>query len=92
MRESGVPAALPGPTDLGVGAPYLGAAYEAAWLATRELARAGGQDALVELYRVVGAGEDFDTAVRDVVGIDPAELTRRWRDELRSLADGAGAA
>lgn len=92
VRESGVPAALPGPTDLGVGAPYLGAAYEAAWLATRELARAGGQDALVELYRVVGAGEDFDTAVRDVVGIDPAELTRRWRDELRSLADEAGAA
>ena len=92
VRESGVPAALPGPTDLGVGAPYLGAAYEAAWLATRELARAGGQDSLVELYRVVGAGEDFDTAVRDVVGIDPAELTRLWRDELRSLADGAGAA
>jgi hypothetical protein len=27
-----------------------------------------------------------------VVGIDPTELTRRWRDELRSLADGAGAA
>lgn len=92
VRESGVPQALPGPTDLGVGAPYLGAAYEAAWLATRELARAGGQDALVELYRVVGAGEDFDTAVRSVVGIDPAELTRRWRDELRSLADEAGAA
>ena len=92
VRESGVPAALPGPTDLGVGAPYLGAAYEAAWLATRELARAGGQDALVELYRVVGAGEDFEVAVRDVVGIDPAELTRRWRDELRSLADEAGAA
>lgn len=92
VRESGVPQALPGPTDLGVGAPYLGAAYEAAWLATRELARAGGQDALVELYRVVGAGEDFEVAVRDVVGIDPTELTRRWRDELRSLADGAGAA
>ena len=92
VRESGMPQALPGPTDLGVGAPYLGAAYEAAWLATRELARAGGQDALLELYRVVGAGEDFDTAVRDVVGIDPAELTRRWRDELRSLADEAGAA
>jgi hypothetical protein len=92
VRESGVPAALPGPTDLGVGAPYLGAAYEAAWLATRELARAGGQDALVELYRVVGAGEDFEVALRDVVGIDPAELTRRWRDELRSLADGAGVA
>ncbi len=92
VRESGVPEALPGPTDLGVGAPYLGAAYEAAWLATRELARAGGQDALVELYRVVSAGETFDTAVRDVVGIGPAELTRRWRAELRSLADMAGAA
>ncbi|MEP7737379.1 hypothetical protein ABKW28_06995 [Nocardioides sp. 31GB23] len=92
VRESGVPEALPGPTDLGVGAPYLGAAYEAAWLATRELARAGGQDALVELYRSAGAGEDFAAALRGVAGISQAELTRRWRDELRSLADEAGAA
>ena len=92
VRESGVPEALPGPTDLGVGAPYLGAAYEAAWLATRELARAGGQDALVELYRSAGAGEDFAAALREVAGISQAELTRRWRDELRSLADEAGAA
>ncbi|NYD58451.1 hypothetical protein BKA08_002689 [Nocardioides marinisabuli] len=92
VQENGLPDDLPGPAELGVGAPYLGASYEAAWLATRELARAGGEDALVELYRSVGAGDDLDAALRDVVGLSRDELVARWRDAMRSLAEQADAA
>lgn len=92
VQESGLPDDLPGPAELGVGAPYLGASYEAAWLATRELARAGGEDALVELYRSVSAGDDLDTTLREVVGLSRDELVERWRDAMRSLAEEAEAA
>ena len=46
-----------------------------------------GTDLMIKLLK---GSETLDLVA--VVGIDPAELTRRWRDELRSLADGAGAA
>lgn len=92
VQENGLPDALPGPADLGVGAPYLGASYEAAWLATRAVARAADETALVELYRATSAGEPFETTLRGVAGIGTAELTRRWRDELDRLVDQVGPA
>ena len=85
VRQEGLPEALPGPAELGVGAPYLGASYEAAWLATREVARAGGEDALVRLYRRAGRGEDVETLLEEVAGLSSEELVRRWRAELSSL-------
>lgn len=86
VRRDGAPAALPGPAEFNTRTTHLGAAYEAAWLACRLLARIGGEDALVDLYRRVSRGATVDAALNRTFGFGEKEFTRKWREELRSLA------
>jgi hypothetical protein len=89
VRRDGPPRALPGGPEFDTQTTHLGAAYEAAWLAVRLLARTGGEDRLVTLYRRVSSGRPVDAALRALYGFGEAGLTSRWRAELRTVA-GAG--
>jgi hypothetical protein len=85
VREGGVPDALPGPAEFDATATHLGASYEAAWLACLVVADLAGQEALVRVYDDVRGGKGVDTALRSSVGVDEAELTRRWQVRLETL-------
>ena len=63
-----------------------GAEYEAAWLACQLIADRAGERALVAVYDRVGAGEELDAVLRDVLGVGSAGLTRLWRSRLSDLA------
>lgn len=86
VRKEGAPEQLPGPSEFDTQDGHLGATYEGAWLACRLLARLGGEEALVTLYRRASAGEDVDTVLRELYGFGQEEFTRRWRAELEQLA------
>ncbi len=85
VRDQGVPDALPGSGEFDSTTTHLGATYEAAWLACVELAEAGGEDALVELYERVQDGEEVATVLPELFGMDEDELVRRWQGRLRNL-------
>ena len=89
VRREGAPDRLPGEAEFDVTAPHLGAAYEAAWLASRALAELAGEDALIEVYASAGAGTDIEAALQQEAGLDLATLTDRWR---LLLLDAAGSA
>jgi hypothetical protein len=86
VRQDGAPRHLPGSAEFDPQTTHLGAQYEAAWLACRLLAGAGGEDHLVNLYRRVSAGQPLDATLREEFGFGEAELTRRWRAELSAIA------
>ncbi|GAA2490803.1 hypothetical protein GCM10010406_28650 [Streptomyces thermolineatus] len=77
------PARLPGDEAFAGGREGLATAYEAAWLACRMTAERWGEDALVDLYRAVGAGtgraDPVDAAMREVLGVGLEEFTEDWR-------------
>ena len=85
VRSEGVPDALPGPAEFDATATHLGAAYEAAWVACLVVLDLAGEDALVRLYDDVRDGRGLGAALRSDVGVDEAELTRRWQDRLQEL-------
>jgi hypothetical protein len=85
VREEGVPATLPGPTEFDPTASHLGAAYEAAWLACVVLADRGGEQALVDFYRAADRG-GVVTALRRAFGWSLGRLTEVWRARLRDVA------
>ena len=85
VRRQGVPRHLPGSAELAAGARHLEARYESAWLACRLLAREGGTDALVGLYRGMDAGRPFGRELRQHLGMGPAAFIRRWRSLLSHL-------
>ena len=85
VRADGVPDALPGPAEFDATATHLGAAYEAAWLACLVVADLAGEGALVRVYDDVRDGTGIGAALRSRVGLDEAELTRRWQDRLETL-------
>ena len=87
VRAEGPPAELPGQGEFDTRTTHLGAAYEAAWLACRLLAEIGGEENLVEFYRRTTQGEELGATLRDVFDLSVAELTERWRTELRSIAE-----
>jgi hypothetical protein len=87
VRADGPPDALPGPAEFDATATHLGAAYEAAWLACLVVADLAGEEALVRVYDDVRDGRSVGAALRSGVGVDEAELTRRWRDRLETLAE-----
>lgn len=89
VRREGAPDRLPGEAEFDVTAPHLGAAYEAAWLASRTLVELAGEDALLEVYASAGAGTDIEAALQQEAGLDLATLTDRWRE---LLLDAAGSA
>ncbi|MFH8406116.1 hypothetical protein ACH4FX_15235 [Streptomyces sp. NPDC018019] len=59
----------------------LARAYEGGWLACRMIAETWGEQRLGAFYRAAGRGGDQGAgqAVRDQLGVAPAEFTRRWR-------------
>jgi hypothetical protein len=85
VRREGAPEQLPGSAEFDTRTTHLGAAYESAWLACRLLARDGGEESLVTLYRRVSDGQPLEAALRALYGFGTPELTRRWRAELEAL-------
>ncbi|MEN2418669.1 hypothetical protein AABB02_11220 [Streptomyces rimosus] len=62
-------------------ARQLARAYEGGWLACRMIADRWGEQKLGAFYRAAGHGgtESAGRAMRDQLGVGPAEFTRRWR-------------
>ena len=86
VRRHGAPSSLPSTDDFDTRTTHLGATYEAAWLACRELARTSGQAALVTYYRKMQHGADEAATFRQVFGRSEAAFTRQWRALLEHLA------
>lgn len=90
VRAGRLPAALPDRSDFAAGSPTLDTAYESAWWACRYLAQTYGERALLNVYREALDEPDqaraADRALRSVVGISEAELTRRWQASLSAAA------
>ena len=86
VRRHGAPDHLPTPDDFDTRTTHLGATYEAAWLACRELARRSGEQALVEFYDRMRRGDDEGTTFRQVFGESEAAFTQQWRTVLEHLA------
>lgn len=88
VRSGQPPAELPGDGDFRAGASQLDLAYQEAWTVVSYLARRIGEPRLVELYRriagLTGASRsEVDAALREVAGLDRAELIAGWRAFLR---------
>ncbi len=89
VRLGRVPEGLPDPEDFtGEG---IAGAYELSWLAAVHLAERHGEDALLRLYRTIGAaplGEDGDAVVAqaftDVLATSPEEFAAGWRASIAS--------
>ena len=86
VRRSGPPDHLPDQSDFDSHSSSFGAEYEAAWLACRLVAERAGERGLVTIYDRVGAGEDLDAVLHDVLGVGTQGLTRLWRRHLSDLA------
>lgn len=86
VRRNGPPRHLPGRADFAASAADLGAAYEAAWLAVRLLARTHGAAALLRFQRLATSRSNVDEAFRVAFGTDQEAFTRAWRRELVRLA------
>jgi hypothetical protein len=71
-------------TDLDAPGPQRSLAYDRAWWFARFVADTYGATKLKDLYvAACGVGHaDVPTAVRDVLGIDPAGLLVRWHEWL----------
>ncbi|MCT2593319.1 hypothetical protein LHJ74_26010 [Streptomyces sp. N2-109] len=92
VPDGRVPDALPRDRDFrfGGGPEELGRAYEGGWLACRMIEERWGQERLMAFYSAVGgqgkAERDaaVERALRDVLGVSPAEFTAQWRAYLRA--------
>ncbi|MFD3548896.1 hypothetical protein ACFWUW_25370 [Streptomyces sp. NPDC058655] len=84
VRRGEVPGGLPPAEAFAFGGEpeAVARAYEGAWLACRLIAQRWGDAALVGLYAAAGR-QALPTALREAVGVDPAELTASWREALR---------
>jgi hypothetical protein len=91
VRRHGAPAALPSDAAFGRDAADLGATYESAWLAVRQVAADAGERALVRFYDEADAGTPVGRALPRATGVTVPALTDQWRRLLRQLA-AAGAA
>ncbi|MFD7666727.1 hypothetical protein [Streptomyces sp. NPDC059788] len=62
-------------------ARQLARAYEGGWLACRMIADTWGEQKLGAFYRAAGRGgeESAGRAMRDQLGVGPAEFNRRWQ-------------
>jgi hypothetical protein len=90
VRRRGAPAALPSDAAFGPRTADLGATYESAWLAVRQVAADAGQPALVRFYDDANSGTPVARALRRATGVTIATLTAQWRRELERLAAGGG--
>jgi hypothetical protein len=90
VRAGTVPTALPDRADFTSGSRSFSTAYEGAWWACQYLVDTYGEQALLEIYRIALADPDqagsADRALRAVVGISEAQLTRAWQESLKAAA------
>lgn len=89
VRAGTVPTTLPADEDFSGANAKLAQAYEQSWLAVRLLADRYGEDAMLRVYRAVGAARDVeptaavDQALRAEVGLTLTAFTEDWQDSLR---------
>ena len=86
VRREGPPARLPGDARFDTRTTHLGAAYEAAWLACRLLARQAGERELTRFYTGLRPGDDVGEEFRRAFGLSLPAFTRQWRKALTDLA------
>ncbi|MGW5848491.1 hypothetical protein ACWFQ8_11165 [Streptomyces sp. NPDC055254] len=89
VRRGEVPGELPRTEafDFGGDPEATARAYEGAWLACRLIAERWGEAALVDLYGRAGR-RPWPAALADALGVDEAELTRAWRQDLAAELGG----
>lgn len=86
VEAGGPPRELPSDADFRFGGDpeELGRAYESGWLACRLIAERWGEEKLLSFYLRVGESEKtggggLERAIREELGLTPAEFTERWR-------------
>jgi len=89
VRAGRVPAHLPVDSDFDGDNKRLAQAYEGAWMAAHLIVDRWSQQALVRLYREVGASKDdparaMSAAMRKVLHISYSRFVSAWRDYLRA--------
>jgi hypothetical protein len=87
LRAGQPPDHLPTDAEFHGAGGSLDLAYQLAWSAALHVVDRAGQDGLVQLYRMI-AGDPrqdratLDTAMREVLTLDPAGFLASWRDSL----------
>jgi hypothetical protein len=89
VRDEGPPAALPEDRAFRSSGADLDLAYQEGWSLARFVAERYGEGRLVKLYRTlasVGAAsaQKTDDLLREVLGMDRAQLVRDWQRYLRA--------
>jgi hypothetical protein len=84
-----LPTALPTDTDFAAGGQGIAQAYELSWLACDLIARRHGRQAMVDLYRAVGAAgpgagrdQQLDQVFQRQLGYGLAKFTEDWIGEV----------
>jgi hypothetical protein len=88
VREDGPPGRLPEDRAFRASGGDLDQAYQQSWSLIRYVADRYGEETLVTLYRKLAAvgsasASRTDDLLREVLGVDRAELVRGWQDYLR---------
>lgn len=88
VRDEGPPTSLPEDRAFRTSGSDLDQAYQQSWSLARYVADRYGENTLVELYRTLAAvgstsARKTDDLLRDVLGVNRAELVSGWRDYLR---------
>jgi hypothetical protein len=88
VRDDGPPSALPEDRAFRGGGSGLDLAYQQSWSLARYVADTHGEDSLIDLYRELAAAgavsaTETDEMLRDVLGVDRAELVEGWQSYLR---------
>lgn len=87
VRQDGPPAGLPEDRAFRTGGTDLDLAYQQSWSLARYVAETHGEKALIGMYRELAAAgatsaTETDRMLRDVLGVDRAELVKGWRSYL----------
>jgi hypothetical protein len=88
VRVDGPPTALPGDRAFRSRGPELDLAYQQSWSLARYIADRYGEKSLIDVYRELAAAgavsaTETDAMLREVLGVDRAELVEGWRSYLR---------
>ncbi|GAB3463951.1 basic secretory protein-like protein [Actinophytocola sediminis] len=87
VRADRLPSSLPEDRAFRMSGPDLDQAYQESWSLARFIAAEYGEPGLIELYRTLASAgavsaRETDDLLRDVLGLDRAELVRGWREYL----------
>lgn len=90
VREDGPPTALPDDRAFRSSGSDLDLAYQQSWSIARYVADSHGEKSLIAMYRELAAAgpvsaSETDRMLRDVLGVDRAELVRGWQSYLRRM-------